>query len=852
MVRRFWFVVAAALFAGMCLGCRAIEADFGAQVRPGDDARFVTGPNVESRADYVRIEFAVDRPTDVAVAILNSDGEVVRHLAAGLLGSNAPDPFEKDALAQTVVWDRRDDAGEPVPEGEYSVKVGLGLEAEFDRVLGWDPKTVGEIKALAVDPQGNLFCFNGYSVPGLAVFDREGEYIRTLLPHDATRAPGIRTLTREDGEEVPYLKAMRDPYAFGRIGVGGLRSSNALVLTPDGKILFGGKGSPRVMWMDVDGGIPEPLLGPALLPDGAPGIAGLVMSTEGDALYASVVGDEPAVYRVPWNGTPGEPVRLTDNLERSGALAVDADGNVYVCDRAAGTVAIFDADGERLGAIEAEDAWRVAVHPGTGAVYVAARESLKKFADRHAGEPVWTMELPAIPGNVAPVLALDPTGETPVLWLGSPQQRDWSAYVLDRIEDRGDEPGEPETFADRGPKALYSPVHLTVDPVRDEVYVREWRDGRGQWFRRIDGETGEVENIPIAANEMAVGPDGHLFGRSFHGGECGSWIARYDHDGELVPFENPTIPPQAEHRPGIWVLDSLRGATAIGMRGFDVAPNGDIHILRYFSARGGKGPWGQRGFEFPEFPPGVGYLTPLIDVYSPEGELKKTEHIAFFSQGAIGVRVDRAGNTYVADHIKPQGVRYVEELADQLPEPTEEHNRMFHLAGTGRVGWHINWYLFNTGSLFKFGPDGGRIRQAEEGDPGAQFAGSRWDRNLYVTIEGDLWQYTGISPSPADTNRSPRPAHCVCTGSRFDIDEFSRVYVPDVHRFCIDVLDANGNKLTSFGRYGNPDDDRPGIPINWGSYVGWSRNAVYICDNLNRRVVRVKLRYRAEETTPIP
>ena len=34
-----------------------------------------------------------------------------RHLAAGLLGKNAPRPFKKDSLSQELEWDMRDDAG---------------------------------------------------------------------------------------------------------------------------------------------------------------------------------------------------------------------------------------------------------------------------------------------------------------------------------------------------------------------------------------------------------------------------------------------------------------------------------------------------------------------------------------------------------------------------------------------------------------------------------------------------------------------------------------------------------------------------------------------------------------------
>ena len=58
--------------------------------------RFTAKPTVVKAGDKVKIEFAVDRPTDVEVAVLGADGKVVRHLAAGVLGgkNNPPEPLK--------------------------------------------------------------------------------------------------------------------------------------------------------------------------------------------------------------------------------------------------------------------------------------------------------------------------------------------------------------------------------------------------------------------------------------------------------------------------------------------------------------------------------------------------------------------------------------------------------------------------------------------------------------------------------------------------------------------------------------------------------------------------------------
>jgi hypothetical protein len=48
------------------------------------------------------------------------------------------------------------------------------------------------------------------------------------------------------------------------------------------------------------------------------------------------------------------------------------------------------------------------------------------------------------------------------------------------------------------------------------------------------------------------------------------------------------------------------------------------------------------------------------------------------------------------------------------------------------------------------------------------------------------------------------------------------------------------------------DSTGPEITLNWGSFVGATDEAVYVCDNLNRRIVRVRLGYEAEGSCPIP
>ncbi len=92
---------------------------------------FARKPTAIKADGGVKIEFAARAATDVAVWVEDSGGRVVRHLAAGALGDNAPGPLTKSSLAQAIIWDGRDDDGRAATGGPFKVRVGLGLTAGY-------------------------------------------------------------------------------------------------------------------------------------------------------------------------------------------------------------------------------------------------------------------------------------------------------------------------------------------------------------------------------------------------------------------------------------------------------------------------------------------------------------------------------------------------------------------------------------------------------------------------------------------------------------------------------------------------------------------------------------------------
>src|SRR5262245_43739032 len=86
-----------------------------------------------------KIEFAASGPTDCAGSILDAQGRTVRHLVAGVLGPNAPEPFRKNSMAQSLLWDGKDDLGRPATGGPFTAHVALGLKPTFGKFIGHNP-----------------------------------------------------------------------------------------------------------------------------------------------------------------------------------------------------------------------------------------------------------------------------------------------------------------------------------------------------------------------------------------------------------------------------------------------------------------------------------------------------------------------------------------------------------------------------------------------------------------------------------------------------------------------------------------------------------------------------------------
>ncbi|HLX63653.1 MAG TPA: hypothetical protein VKX17_20450 [Planctomycetota bacterium] len=185
----------AALLAPLAVGLCAFAAENEElKVKRQEIFEFTQKPVIVRHGDRVEISFASKSFCDATVAIENAAGKIVRHLASGVLGANAPAPLQKDSLAQTLIWDGKDDQDRYIDDKDsITVRVSLGLRPQFERVLFWEPKKrySEETPLMVAAPEGVYVYDGGGALDFLKLFDHNGNYVRTLYPFPATQIERI-------------------------------------------------------------------------------------------------------------------------------------------------------------------------------------------------------------------------------------------------------------------------------------------------------------------------------------------------------------------------------------------------------------------------------------------------------------------------------------------------------------------------------------------------------------------------------------------------------------------------------------------------------------------------------------
>ena len=860
---------------------------------------FTQQPAATRTGAMVKISFAVSAPTDVAVFVEDTQGKVVRHLAAGVLGKNAPAPLTPNALAQSLEWDGKADWGKPAGNGPFKVRVALGLGAKYDKPVISDPMILGDLQNMAAGPDGTLYAVVGgpkianFDTQRLVALNRDGSYQRTLIPppSNATREQ-LEALgcvpVEVSGRTVPVVTNIqtRQTTAF--------RSVGDAVVTPGGQLLFQhfdeftAYGAPRIGLVDLTGEkAPPPLLGQPLLPSapkaGFNSSQRSYLAVSGDGKYAYVSGmaerrqvstDQPrqwsAVYRVKlpertgaevFFGKPDETGKDTAHLAGSAqGMAVDGKGNLLICDAGNNRVLVVsEKDGKFVASFPAESPEFIAVDAHSGAVYILKTTKgadLIKLSGWKDPKTLASIHIPSPRSWTSWRFSADTSATPAVIWVGNEVQ-------LLRLEDQGSSFSEPKVI---GHEDIRDFVSLTVDHyhAEPEVYIRKSANGGWVRFNEKTGSTDKVDAVELYNSSGAgleVGPDGNLFIQRWP-----FYLFKCDRTGKALKWTEPFTYPEGITPYGA----KLPGENAVY----------DHVCMNYMPHTLGIRPDGHLFvFESPKLERGPKSLVEIL----PSGKRAGGNPLIWeASDSVVGPRFDQEGNIYIADIVRP---------LDQLVPPE-------FTGVTGPLTVKSQWTTQNPkaeigtiyGSIIKFSPKGGMIAYngakplPYEGSPHLDpslktvdgafcFGGKDWRSMDTLKVTGAQWIHFGMS----HVDR----LYCNCENARFDVDPFGRVWYPDLGRYRVCVLDTGGNVITTFGGYGNGDSSGPDSPVvdpkthrvraratgdaadlkspfadpeiafSWLLGVGATDKFIYMGDSGNRRLLRAKLLYAAEATCEV-
>ncbi len=501
--------------------------DKGTTVRK-DVFAFTEKPSVKLVGkDKYEISFAVKDHCDVTAGIVDEKGAVVRHLGAGVLGANAPEPFQRNSLAQKIVWDGKNDLGHYVKEPlKMKAQIRLGLKPVFDKRLGGTSgKNIpGYIFGIAIGPDGAYVFIKGYgshSHVTIRKHDRDGNYLVSLTPPsvrmDQSKLNGLSFVEYEEGKRAVHGVDRHETIARDGFFLPGVNGKGVADIQPaihGNTIYFANSGSnllagrinkSHLFYIRTDGSTDLAGMLGTTLAWGEHLRPRLAVSPDGKRIYmlglgAGDKGNQPCVVMRPaagkeggkaFVGKAGKPGSDNAHLNNPTGLDCDAAGRLYVADYSNNRVQVFVPDGKCLKTIKMDRPTLVRVHQKTGAIYVlhGARvegKSLGRMTKYHSFDnPTEAFHHDDITGTS---FALDSWSEKPRLWTAGatawsntagtgvkgPSVQIWEEQgntlkkICDFDEDAKEEAGKNYIGRWNGVGACGTKV--VCDPTREHVY----------------------------------------------------------------------------------------------------------------------------------------------------------------------------------------------------------------------------------------------------------------------------------------------------------------------------------------------------------------------------------------------
>jgi hypothetical protein len=845
-------------------------------------AEFVSTPVIADSANGINIRFSVSEPAIVTVEVVDTNDQTVAYIASGLLGDNAPAPFVSGSLSQSLYWDKTDDGGNVWTQA-YKVKVGLGLKAEYQRTIGWNPQNAlpvtGWTKGLTVDSDGNVTVLN-VSKRGrtrMVTFSPDGSYLRTVHPYPGnlpeSRLSGFGRMTRSDGKKIPLYYQAHEGTMVPELHNARRQS---MAVTPDGWIVMANSianqqwygfqtTKSQLLIFDGEGGCPrDTVFGPLLSPQSDVGEIHLALAPDSQTVFAT--GLQTGQYETNANtanivlksalnttaqasifaGAPYTAGSDDSHFNNPSGLAIDAAYRVYVSDSGNHRIVVLDSTGTVLQTKAIASPDMLQLNPNTGELFVLSidntlkRAVITKLSAYPDLDSIASLNIPcSYITKYRPVMALSFVTDPVTLWFGPLTYADLPTVTA--IEDLGTSLAlnTSRTIGKRLKegwlgRAADVPGYITLSQDEEYLYAggSGGSTGKEPGLARVDLATGTVTRTTIKAGEAEFGQDDYLYvwGK---GGWKDSVMYKYDKQGNKVNFANGQ-----DH---FLTTRNLFNGVGLGSRGLAVSASGEIYIGRQDAS----------GTNFQD-------NTNVIGVYDQSGNLLR-DSIYVSGAGMPGFQVDRQGNLYTGYNARPKSVIYPSTFeAAGLPDP---------FTTTASMPWnwdkaYLNYYLFSIGSIFKFpaqnggvlvqldNPGGGEyidLSTLPEGDlNGSEVPPVQID-GIYrkaIQVNNAIWQHHGMSGMSSPSNFGDQG--CQCFSPRFSLDRFGRIVYPDPMTASVVVLDNNGNELYRFGEYGNPDElsstsEPEKILLGYPMYVRSHNRNVYISDVGNQRVEHVRL-----------
>jgi len=465
---------------------------------------FTQKPKVTKQGDKYVITFASKGKCDATVAILDKDGKIIRHLASGVLGANAPHPFQQNSLSQKLEWDGLTDDFKKAPAG-CKVKVSLGLKAEFDKNLLWDPHDVRPKKPSKKNPLFMATAKDGTRYVGGVVsmnqncvgraFDKAGKYLYTFFPPKAAdvekllKPQGYKFATTTWGDKVPVVS----PNFYGFTGYN--RANPSIPKIHPGKL------GPEHLYCDLIAAIKS-----------QPG-AGEVKLLENDstglpAPKRTVAGYPPS-HCLPWNGPRLAVHRSTDELYFLNTLRYNANYSLLRMDGRTGELdKTWFPDGSFNTISEVEVGPDDLIYVRTGPF--AYGHWL--FRVNHEGQPVpFKHNAESVEGALAASRAAKAT------WIK--EKGKWKGEC-------GRVGGPPKAFAGKGLTAIYT----GVAEAHSRVHEKGLDVGcNGSIVTVIQPSSTQAKSAEFMKKSGLVHPDGKLYptGPNYY-------IVMWNNDGKLL------------------------------------------------------------------------------------------------------------------------------------------------------------------------------------------------------------------------------------------------------------------------------------------------------------------------------